>query len=298
MKKTILTVIDCGTNTFHIVIVEVLGKDSWKVLYRNRTFVYLADESVDFISKSAYQRANDTMLLFASKIKEFNVHKLRAIGTSALRTAENANQLISEIFERTGIQIEVIDGAEEARLIGIGVTKYLEGDLNQYLIMDIGGGSVEFILPGKPLWSLSLPIGVSKLYNQFHNSEPIQSVARVQMEEYIREKAIDVWEEVKKRKPTVLVGAAGTFDVVENMFRKLFLHHKHQIDQAHFMKLYHEIVPLNLDERLAHHAVPEYRARMIVAVLVLVDVVFRNTKCTDLLVAPGDIKDGLIIELI
>ncbi len=298
MKRTILTVIDCGTNTFHINIVELLDKGSWNVLYRNRIFVYLADDSVENISKAGCQRAKNAMGLFAKAIKKFEPHKMRAIGTSALRTADNANQLIAEIFELTNIRIEVIDGAEEARLIGNGVSKYLDGDLNQYLIMDIGGGSVEFIFPGNPTWSKSLPIGVANLYSQFHESEPIQAESKLQMEEYIDSNAAEVWVEVQNRNPTILVGAAGTFDVVENMFRKLFLHHKHQIDRQHFMKLYHEIVPLNFEERLDHPAVPDYRAKMIVAVFVLVDVVFSKTTCVNLLVAPGDIKDGILMEMI
>ena len=113
---------------------------------------------------------------FASILETHQVKKVRAIGTAALRTAQNGSEFIKKTYQLTNIQIELITGAEEALWIFRGVAQAIP-KMGPSLIMDIGGGSVEFILTkeNQVTWSQSFPIGVAVLKKQFHHNDPITS---------------------------------------------------------------------------------------------------------------------------
>jgi exopolyphosphatase/guanosine-5'-triphosphate,3'-diphosphate pyrophosphatase len=117
-------------------------------------------------------------IFFAGMLKKHHVKKVRAIGTAALRSAENGQEFIQEVEKLTGITINQISGDEEARLISEGVRLAFPMDEEPVLIMDVGGGSVEYIICNRDeiFWKQSFNIGISVLYNKFHKTEPISEV--------------------------------------------------------------------------------------------------------------------------
>ncbi|NJK83906.1 MAG: hypothetical protein HC912_08960 [Saprospiraceae bacterium] len=135
-------VIDLGTNTFHLLIVE----QNRQKLYQERQFVKLAENGIEHISAAPFQRGIETMLHFHRVLKKFDVQQVQAFGTAALRTAHNGSAFIEEVEEATGIEIQLISGEREAALIQKGVAQAIPATDAHSLIMDIGGGSVEFIL--------------------------------------------------------------------------------------------------------------------------------------------------------
>ena len=117
------------------------------------------------------------MLLKSFRIilDKLQIKKVKAIGTAALRTASNGQEFIDTVKKKYNISIELIDGNREAELIYKGVILAIPFQEKNYLLMDIGGGSVEFIIANKNkvLWAKSFPIGVAVLYKRFQHSEPI-----------------------------------------------------------------------------------------------------------------------------
>lgn len=168
-------VIDLGTNTFHLLIVEDNGDGSFRELYRKQHFVKLAEEGIQTIGAAAFARGLDVMESFNITLDEYKVNQLTAFGTAALRTASNGQDFVNQVKEKNGIEIELISGDREAVLIHKGVLQAVPFTSERMLIMDIGGGSVEFIIADKNqvYWAQSFPIGVAVLYKNFHQNNPI-----------------------------------------------------------------------------------------------------------------------------
>ena len=114
-------VIDLGTNTFHLLIIEKSSLGTSHEIARERIFIKLASEGIETIGAAPFQRGLKAMIRFSEILKEYQVSNIKAIGTAALRTASNGKDFVQLIFKKTGIQIELIDGTEEARLIYQGV---------------------------------------------------------------------------------------------------------------------------------------------------------------------------------
>jgi len=170
-------VIDLGTNTFNLLIGEI-NNDRLVVIWCEKEPVLLGMGGINEgrIAPDAYVRAMSTLMRFKEKCELYEVTQLLGFGTSALREASNGMQLISEAKERFGISIEIISGDEEAELIYEGV-KWLYDFSDPAIIMDIGGGSTEFIIASADgvKNSASFNIGVSRIYQNLGNVEEYTS---------------------------------------------------------------------------------------------------------------------------
>ena len=142
-----VAVMDLGTNTFHLLIARGDAANP-EELFHTTVPVKLGEGGINsgIIQPAAYQRGIETMLNFSARIKEFTAERVSAIATSALRSASNGRDFIDEVRGRTGIAIETINGDREAQYIYEGVKAGHCLTAKNSLILDIGGGSVEFIL--------------------------------------------------------------------------------------------------------------------------------------------------------
>ena len=157
-----VAVIDMGTNTFHLIIVEV-EKDDFKIVYREKTAVKIGEKGINhgMITDDAIDRALKTLSKFKEVIDEEEVEQVFATATSAIRNAKNGKGLVALIKEETGIETRIISGIQEAEYIYYGVNKAVEIGDKASLIMDIGGGSIEFIIGTSKeiIWRQSFEIG-------------------------------------------------------------------------------------------------------------------------------------------
>jgi len=210
-------VIDLGSNTFHLLIVErkELG---FNELYRERVYTKLAKGGSNIILDDSFAKGIACLKSFRKKIDEFKVTSYRALGTAALRTASNGRDFISEALSTANIKIELIDGDEEAFLIAQGVQSAIHISSEPHLIMDIGGGSVEFILLSEGIikWKQSFPIGLAILKAKFHQSEPISSEEMQTMQFFLDEQLLPLKKELDAIGTIKsLIGASGSFEVIQ-----------------------------------------------------------------------------------
>ncbi|MEN0005954.1 MAG: hypothetical protein AAF798_17520, partial [Bacteroidota bacterium] len=119
-------VIDLGTNTFHLLITEALPAGGFSEVYRERKFTQLAEEGIETIGAAALQRGLKALQHFKQQLTAHQVEQVRAFGTAALRTASNGPDFIRQVAEEIGIDIQLISGTEEARLIHLGVLQAVE----------------------------------------------------------------------------------------------------------------------------------------------------------------------------
>lgn len=297
MKK--VAVIDLGTNTFHLLIVELQEK-GFRELYRERRFIKLAEEGIETIGDAAFARALAAITAYAKKVAEMDVTEVQAFGTAALRTASNGPELMANIKEKTGIVIQLIDGDKEASLIHQGVIQVVPMRKEPMMIMDIGGGSVEFIIADQEQvhWAQSFPIGVAVLYKRFHQKDPISSQQKIELYHFLDQTLKPLKAALREHPVQELVGASGTFDVLENMVsEKRPCPNCAEIDTDRLRLVTGYIVASDLATRTAMDKMPSERADLIVVALLLIDYVCKLADIQKIYVSAYAMKEGMIAAM-
>ncbi len=293
-------VIDLGTNTFHLKIVSLLADGSFEESFRERRFVKLGDQGIDTIGPEAYQRGIETILQFHQKLKTYNVRQLKATGTAALRTASNGPAFINEILLKTGITISLISGEEEARLIYEGVRMAVPLQEAPDLIMDIGGGSVEFILAnGKGIMHIwSFPVGMAVLYRQFHRHDPLLAVEAEAARQFLDQTFAEMFAQLKDYPIQRLIGASGAFEVLANMLPSTLIDDHHfRVSTQHLVELIPTLLFTTKAERLALAELPPERADMIVVAFLLVEHLLTNIRFSEVIVSEYALREGILGEM-
>ena len=293
-------VIDLGTNTFHLLIAEK-EQGAFKELYRKRGVVKLAEEGIQTIGEAPYRRAMANIRAYKKILDEFQVCEVKAIGTAALRTSSNGKTFIEQVKAETGIEVELITGSREAILIYKGVRQAVPiHSKKDFLIMDIGGGSVEFIIANMEgvIWAESFPIGVAVLYKNFHQQNPITANEVQEMYQFFDLQLAPLFHAIKKHPLKHLIGSAGTFDVIEANVAKEKQHPLYGfIPLKSFDAYYKKILPTTYEERLQMEQVPNPRADMIVVALILIDYIVNKIGIENITVSTYAMKEGMLYEM-
>ena len=296
-----LAAIDLGTNTFHMLLVEVQADGSYLPIERTRHFIKLAEDGIETIGKGPYDRGLAAMKDFRRLLDQHGAKQVRAIGTAALRTASNGPAFVQTVREQTGIEVELIDGNEEARLIYRGVSQALNYRAESDVIMDIGGGSVEFIFVNEDgvRWAQSFPVGVAVLRRLFHCNEPITDEEVDQLRSYLADQLAPVLRAAEKFQPQRLIGASGSFDVLEMVLRteRVSPHHA-RIDLEAFPQLVGRVQRATLEDRLRMENIPTDRADMIVVAFLLVEFIIQKLDIRRVDVVSYAMKEGILREMI
>jgi exopolyphosphatase/guanosine-5'-triphosphate,3'-diphosphate pyrophosphatase len=289
-------VIDLGTNTFHLLIV---GENRQKI-YQERQFVKLAENGIERIGEKPFQRGIHTMLHFHLVLQKFNVQQIQAFGTAALRTASNGAAFIEEVEESTGIEVQLISGEREAALIQKGVALAIPPLDTNSLIMDIGGGSVEFIIANQHqvFWAQSFPIGVAVLYRQFQQNDPITREEVQTLEQFLHDRLASLRQAVQQYGVSQFVGASGTFDVLEDNLPHLEAgEHYCVISAKDFFKYYQYTIFTTVAERLNRKDIPEARAELLVVAFVLIAFLLKQHQFQQIIISEFAMKEGMLAEM-
>lgn len=304
-------VIDLGTNTFHLLIAEQTDLGMHQ-LYAEKTGVRLGKGGITkgMIADDAAVRAVVCMQNFAAKLKEFGMEpaQARAFGTSAMRNAANGADVAAKLTAETGIPVSIIDGEAEATLIYRGVSMSVPFIQAPYLIMDIGGGSVEFIIANKDgvLWKESFEVGGQRLMDLFMQEDPISAKGIQDLETWLGVQLDTLWQACAKHKPIKLVGSAGTFETLADMcFFKLHSEHMpfeettfEELPLGTILQLCTELMGKNKEERLLVPGMIELRADMSVVALLMLRYVLQRTGITQVLASVYALKEGVFKSMV
>jgi exopolyphosphatase/guanosine-5'-triphosphate,3'-diphosphate pyrophosphatase len=215
----IVAVIDLGTNTFNLLIAKISDTD-FDVLHSEKNGVALGMGGINsnIIAPEAFERGLSCLKSFKAVCNQFLVQEIKAIGTSALRDATNSSEFLSEVKLQTGIQIEIVSGNREAELINQGVSWFYKFT-DKAVIMDIGGGSTEFIFADRSgiLLKKSFNIGVSRIFQEFEFSDPYSSSDIEKIEQFLEREVGDFFENQDCK---ILIGASGSFETFYEMIHQ------------------------------------------------------------------------------
>ncbi|MDD5362623.1 MAG: Ppx/GppA phosphatase family protein [Ignavibacteria bacterium] len=213
MPEKILSAIDIGTNSFHLVTAKVNDSGIVKILTKEKEVVRLGKSSTDmkYLSPDAMERAVSTLKRFKIICDSYGA-QIRAVATSAVREALNRDEFIYMVSDKTGIQIEVVSGFEEARLIYLGVLQSLSVYDKRILMMDIGGGSTEFLVgqKGQVKYANSVKLGAVRLTEKFFSSGNFDKDKIEEAKLYTRLILNPVIRQLKEENYEVVIGTSGT----------------------------------------------------------------------------------------
>ena len=217
-SKTPIAALDIGTNSFHLVVASV-SRNGFDVIAREKSMVRLGEGTGDMktLSKAAIERGLIT-LRHMSDIARAHGAPIRAVATSAVREATNASEFVDRALKETGVEIEVISGVEEARLIHLGVQQAVDIPATS-LIIDIGGGSTELIVANGPknLFVRSLKLGAIRLTNRFFPSDHVHPAAPNACRSFVRASIAPTMRDIRDLTPKIAIVSSGTAESLTRM---------------------------------------------------------------------------------
>ena len=298
--------IDCGTNSLRLLVADVDPEAGTLVdLHRQMEIVRLGQD-VDKTGRLAPEALARTFAVcdrYAEVIRELSPERIRFVATSASRDAENRDEFVSGVLARIGVEPEVVTGDEEARLSFSGATRGLVGAEPPYLVVDIGGGSTEFVLgTSEPVAARSVDIGCVRLTERyFHHDPPSRDeidALLVDVDAAISQAAQDVPLGDAK----TLVGLAGSVTTVTAVALGLEEYdasrvHGTRLSAATIAETSDRLLAMTHDERAGVRVIHPGRVDVINAGVLVLRRIVERTGVTEVLVSEHDILDGIAWSL-
>ncbi|HBR17934.1 MAG: hypothetical protein A3G39_09045 [Deltaproteobacteria bacterium RIFCSPLOWO2_12_FULL_43_16] len=306
--------IDIGTNTLRLLIAEIDNKNLQPV-YLKRTITRLGGgykEDIG-INRKAQERTIKALEFFSEKIKEYDIKEVRAVATSVVRRAKNREEFLNSVLKRTGIEIKIISGDEEARLSLLGVLSVIKvgtdlKSIPKCLVVDIGGGSTEFIATdaGRMLGAWSLEMGVVHLTENYLKTDPPTHSELDAMENEIRGVIADLKDLMKRdgclpSASALFVGTAGTITTLAAIDQGLEKYESGKINNyilsyEAIRKIYQHLALLPLKQREEILSLEKGREDIIIPGAAIVLKAMEGFGFDKMTVSDAGLLEGILLE--
>jgi exopolyphosphatase/guanosine-5'-triphosphate,3'-diphosphate pyrophosphatase len=302
-----IAAIDIGTNSVHMIVVQVRPDLSFEVIDREKDMVRLGAGGLDgrSLTPTAMSAALQTLSKFRRIAESHKVDEIVACATSATREADNGGDFIAEVDRQTGIRIRVISGTEEARLIHLAAGYGVDIGATTAVVVDIGGGSVEITLgPAKGMTlGKSFKVGVIRLTERFVKSDPLSGGDERRLIKHINKEVGAHIDQIVGRGFSRVIGTSGTIlslglmaatdggDPPEDL-RNL------RVSAKALHRLRKHLVASDLDERLVTPAMDPRRADLSVAGSVLFDTIIRRLGADSFTLCDLALREGIVLDYI
>ncbi|MBN1183051.1 MAG: hypothetical protein JXB49_12230 [Bacteroidales bacterium] len=296
-----IAVIDLGTNTFNLIIAEYTSNGLIKTLHNSRIAVKLGQRGINnkILSQDAIERGIDAIDNHLKTISRYNVDQSLAFATSAIRNATNQHDFIKQVYENYGIKIQILTGDQEAELIYKGVKLTLNGIDKRFLILDIGGGSNEYIIADKDriYWKRSFESGIARLIEKFNPSDPITNKEILELQQFLETGLQALQQASAQYKPEILIGASGSFDTfVRMIFKRDDLPCMNPIPIDDFNAIYKKLVESAKNQRITMQGIEKWQVEFIVPAIILVKTSLKITRINTIYQTAYSLKEGVMSQ--
>jgi len=301
-------IIDCGTNTFNILVAE-LANNTFRKVFSSKIPVKLGEggNNLQAIAPEAFQRGVSALIKFKHYTERYQVQQVCAFATAAIRDASNGIEFKNQVWKETGINLTIIDGSREAELIYKGNIKAVKVANESVLIMDIGGGSNEYIIGNhqKIFWKQSFRHGAARMLEKFKPSDPLSPQNISDFNQFMDDELKSLSKAINEFNPKTLIGSSGAFDsIVELIHARLHGESFSEEKTAYSVNLtdYHSISSFiknsKYAERLNMPGLAQMRADMMVISCLLMDYIIQLSKPEQFIVSAFSLKEGALMELL
>lgn len=302
-----VAIIDLGTNTFNLLVVDWVN-DTSKRIHSSKISVRLGEGG--FAEKKIKPEAfNRGILAFGehlSQAQALGVEQVYAFATSAVRSAENGKEFAKTILQKYKVKIDIINGDREAELIYRGVADSGVLTDEPALIMDIGGGSTEFIIGTSTeiLWKESFPLGAARILELFKPSDPIMDIEISVIENFLYTATENLFFAIRNYPITSLVGSSGSFDSLVDItevakgnipISESSLYNK--IELRDFFITHQKLIESTIAQRYNFPGLIPLRVDFIVIATIFINLVVKEANITQMWQSGYSLKEGVLAEL-
>lgn len=302
-----IAAIDLGTNSFHAVIVDIFSDGSFYTIDKLKEMVLLAEKGTEGgLSDAAMERGLEALKKIKTLCDHQGAEQILAYATSAIREAENGGEFIQRSIDEVGVKIRAIPGRLEAELIGLAVQHGIQMPEKPSLIMDVGGGSVEYILAdNKTFYHLSSKkIGVARMTARFIDNDPITQKEIETLTNHFRDHLTDVAQAYAQHRGAILIGSSGTMEniglMISNRNEKSpnLSVNELEFTSEEFFEFYDDVIGMNADERAGLKGIDEKRIELLPAGLVLVKYILTTFGIKEVKISSQALREGIILRYI
>jgi exopolyphosphatase/guanosine-5'-triphosphate,3'-diphosphate pyrophosphatase len=303
--QIINAVIDLGTNTCNLLIAECYESGTFRVLHEERIAVKMGGGGIhkEKLLPEAMERGLKALSLHEKNIRKFGASRVRVIGTSAIRGAANRDEFSEMVRQQFGWNLEVIDGSREADYIFRGTVNSLPPLQEKYLVLDIGGGSNEFILAegGHIIWKKSFNIGIARVLELFPMSDP-PTLPEIGLVEKWFESHLEELEKLcRQHQPRILVGCSGAFDtlmdILEAKVPDATIRKSSVFPLDDFHRIHKQLISVNRETRSLIPGVDKNRVEMIIIATIFINFILGKLEIRELIHTHFSLKEGVMFEM-
>ncbi len=304
-KPQLLAAIDVGTNSFHLVIAKVSASGRIEVVTREREMVRLGKGGDDMRELDA--DAMDRGIAALGRMKRLADGAgapLRAIATSAVREAANADRFLTRARAEAGVDVEVVTGLEEARLIYLGVLQALPVFDKRLLLCDIGGGSTELLLGyrGETIDARSFKLGAVRLTDRFFGSGKVRGGELKACRAHVRSVIAPFHHLIGSGAFEVAIGSSGTAETVARIAHArrnaapLRTYNGFEISAAEIHEVCDLLASTKPEDRAAIAGMDPKRADIALAGAVILDEVATGFDMKSLVISDFALREGILLD--
>ncbi len=296
--------IDIGTNTVLLLVARMDETGELEEVRQEQRFARLGEglRKTGKIKDANAQKALDFVDEYATIAIEYDVEWIKIVGTAALREAENGQELCNRILQRAGLKVNLISGEEEARYAYLGALSNKTHLKGQNLVVDIGGGSTEFIWgeDGKFEEAISLPIGSAKLTEKFGLQDAVTAEIVEEAGAHFR----SFLDDIKQRLPSGIdhmIGTAGTFTTLAAVQFQVEKYKRDVIDgskltAAQIEAILHRLAKLEAKDRLDLPGIDPGREDVILGGAVIAEEILRWFGMDEIIISDRGLRFGVVLE--
>ena len=311
MNKKIIAAIDIGTNSIHMVVVQIEPSlPSFTVIAKEKNTVRLGDRDPDTgeLTKEAIERSLTTLRRCKELATSLEAEQIIAVATSATREASNGKDFLHQIESELGIVVDLISGMEEARRIYLGVLSGMDFNEQPHVIIDIGGGSTEIILADihEPRFLSSTKVGAVRLSKEFVTTDPISDSELKILRAYVRgmlERPVDdVWRNLQLNEVPRTIGTSGTIETIAEIHAKDTLSevpdplNGYEVKYKDIEKIVKRLAKMSYKERLEVSGLSDKRAEIIVPGAVILLEAMSMLKLDSVIICERALREGIIVD--